>query len=82
MKNMAKEKVITQEEFCKGLETESKRIASWVNKTSSPSDACESFIFYLVCDLNASYYGVLGMLEEVKLRYRELSRKAMEEENE
>ena len=74
--------MITQKQFEKGLNFETKRIAQWLNRTESPMDAAEQLIFYLICDLDGSYYEIIGMLEEVKQRYREITREALKEVSE
>ena len=74
--------MINQAQFEKGLNFEAKRLTKWLNKTESPLDACESLIFYLINNLDASYYEIIGLLEEAKLRYREITQQVMKEEAE
>ncbi len=73
--------MIDQNQFNKGLDFETKRLAKWCTNTDSPLDACESLIFHLINNMNASYYEVIGMLEEIKLNYREIVREVNKEES-
>lgn len=82
MMKKEKDRIISQEEYHKDLQEEAKRISKWLNKSESPLDDYEFFIFYLLCDLNTNYCSILGLLEEIKLRYREISLKTLEGENE
>ena len=54
------------------METESQRIVQWLNKFESPSSACEYFISEVLFNLDVNHYEILGLLEEIKLRYREI----------
>ena len=62
----------TLKRFQEDMETESQRISQWLNKFESPSSACEYFISEVLFNLDANYYEILGLLEEIKLRYRDI----------
>ena len=72
-------KKITHEEFSKEVEVESKRLVSWLKKTESPSDACEQLILSILFDVGLNHYETIGIFEELKLRYREVSMQVLEE---
>jgi hypothetical protein len=72
---------LTHEEFFKGLEVEVKRIVEWLNKTDSPTDACESFIFFLVTELGYDHFTTVGILTEVLLEWRNKSIEVLKEES-
>lgn len=69
----------TTEQFYKESEPKIKRIADEINKTESPLNACESVIFDLLFNMELSYFEILGLLEEIKLRFREASIAVMKE---
>lgn len=71
---------MNKEQFYENLDTETKRIANWINKTESPLEVCELFIHNLIIDIDGlSHYNALGMLEELKLRFREFNVESLNE---
>ena len=75
-----KEKQITQEEFYKSLDIETKRLVDWFNKTESPNDACKDFIYNLVTELGESHFTTVGILTEALFEWRNKSDEILREE--
>ena len=73
---------ITQEEFYKDLDVESKRLVEWFNKTESPTDACKDFIYQLVTELGESHFTTIGILTETLFEWRNKSNEVLVEEGE
>jgi hypothetical protein len=81
MKKKKMSETITQKEFYDSLDVEVKRIVKWINKTESPTDACETFIYQLVTELGESHFTTVGILMETLLAWRTASIKVCEEED-
>lgn len=77
---MKPKSIITQEEFYKNLDVETKRLVEWFNKTESPTDACKDFIFYLVTELGESHFTTVGILMEILLEWRNASEGVLKDE--
>ena len=72
----------TQEEIMELLDEEVKKAKEIISQSESDLDALEYFIFELVTNVpdEMTHYEIVGLLEEVKLRWREVSKEALEEE--
>jgi len=62
-----------EKQFYKSLDIESERILKWLSKQETPIFSLEDFIFWLIIDSNLNYYEVIGLMEEIKQRFREVS---------
>jgi len=73
-------KIKTIEISDKELGTESGRLAKWFGKTEYPLDTCKDFVFYLVSKMEYDPIFVVGMLEMVKLDFKEITDKIIRDE--
>ena len=79
--NKKKLEKLEQEEMIPLLDKKVNEVFETLQKSDSSLDATEYFIFELINKLDVNYYEQIGLLEEVKLKYRDVFKEVMEEES-
>ncbi|MEK6883856.1 MAG: hypothetical protein AABY22_29775 [Nanoarchaeota archaeon] len=71
---------IKQDEMIPLLDKKVNDLFDLIQKSDSPLDATEYLIFELINKLDVNYYEQIGLLEEVKLTFRDIVKDVMKEE--